>query len=243
MEKRQLYAAGQAIIPHSGYDENENELLRQSDIAPWAKAEKKPSYSASEVGADTAGSAASALESAKAYADNTYQQATGYTNQAIADLIGGAPTTLDTLKEIADAIEKNENVVVALDEAIGSKASEAEFQSHDANKTVHITASERKKWDNSCEVVEGVKDSLGSLRFYEDKDGNKYVVGADAVPKKLGSGDSITSTVTITGNGSGGGTHITFTVQNENTGQTLYTVSVSNNKTTAQTLTYTYVSD
>lgn len=32
-------------------------------------------------------------------------------------------------------------------------------------------------------------DNLGGLSFYEDEDGNKYVVGADSVPKKLGSCD------------------------------------------------------
>ena len=31
--------------------------------------------------------------------------------------------------------------------------------------------------------------SLGGLSFYEDESGNKYVVGADSVPKKLGSGE------------------------------------------------------
>lgn len=38
-------------------------------------------------------------------------------------------------------------------------------------------------------VVKEISYSLGGLNFYEDEDGNKYVVGADAVPKKLGSND------------------------------------------------------
>ena len=42
--------------------------------------------------------------------DASYRQATGYTDQKIADLIGGAPETLDTLKEVADAIQANKNV-------------------------------------------------------------------------------------------------------------------------------------
>ena len=37
------------------------------------------------------------------------------------DLIGGAPETLDTLKEVADAIQENDDVVTALTEAIGTK--------------------------------------------------------------------------------------------------------------------------
>lgn len=45
-----------------------------------------------------------------------------YTDRKIADLINGAPETLDTLKEIADAITENETVVDAINEAIGKKA-------------------------------------------------------------------------------------------------------------------------
>lgn len=63
-----------------------------------------------------------------------YQQATGYTDQKIADLINGAPSTLDTLGEIANAMESNENVVEALDTAIGSKADQAEMESFLAGK-------------------------------------------------------------------------------------------------------------
>lgn len=62
--------------------------------------------------------------------DAYYQQATGYTDQKIAALIGGAPSTLDTLGEIANAMQNNPDVVAALEDAIGSKASEAEFSSY-----------------------------------------------------------------------------------------------------------------
>lgn len=61
--------------------------------------------------------------------DAYYQQSTGYTDQKIADLIGGAPSTLDTLGEIADAMQENGDVVEALDAAIGSKANKTEVES------------------------------------------------------------------------------------------------------------------
>jgi len=61
--------------------------------------------------------------------DAAYQQSTGYTDKKIADLIGGAPMTLDTLGEIADAMADNADVVAALDIAIGKKANEAEMES------------------------------------------------------------------------------------------------------------------
>lgn len=41
---------------------------------------------------------------------------------AISQLIGGAPETYDTLKEIADYIASHEDVVTALNQAIGAKA-------------------------------------------------------------------------------------------------------------------------
>ena len=62
--------------------------------------------------------------------DAYYAQSTGYTDQKVADLINGAPSTLDTLGEIAQAMQDNEDVVDALDVAIGSKASAAEFSSY-----------------------------------------------------------------------------------------------------------------
>lgn len=61
--------------------------------------------------------------------DAYYQQSTGYTDQKIADLIGGAPSALDTLGEIADAMSDNQDVVSALNTAIGSKANQAEVES------------------------------------------------------------------------------------------------------------------
>ena len=51
------------------------------------------------------------------------------------DLIGGAPETLDTLKEVADALEANEDVVEALDAAIGTKASAEALQAHINNQS------------------------------------------------------------------------------------------------------------
>lgn len=45
-----------------------------------------------------------------------------YVNERISDLIGGAPETYDTLKEIADYIANHEDVSEALNQAIGNKA-------------------------------------------------------------------------------------------------------------------------
>lgn len=46
-----------------------------SDVKDWAKADVKPTYTASEVGADASGAADSALTNAKAYTDSAIQTA------------------------------------------------------------------------------------------------------------------------------------------------------------------------
>lgn len=66
--------------------------------------------------------------------DLYYTQLTSYTDKSVNDLVNGAPTTLDTLKELADAITENKSIQEALDAAIGTKADKAEFESHTKNK-------------------------------------------------------------------------------------------------------------
>lgn len=96
--------------------------LPASDVSEWAKAATKPTYTASEVGADASGSANTALTAAKAYTDTE-----------IAGLINGAPTTLDTLGEIATAMSENQSVVEALNSAIGTKANVSDLTTHTEN--------------------------------------------------------------------------------------------------------------
>lgn len=91
-----------------------------------------------------------------------YQNSTAYTDTKIAELINGAPETLDTLKEVADAIQENKTVVDALDAAIGKKANQSELDTHMGNDTIHITAGEREKWNSvtdTLETVKGITDS------------------------------------------------------------------------------------
>ena len=53
--------------------------------------------------------------------------AKSYADEAVAHLVGSAPETLDTLEEVAKAIQDNETVVDALNAAIGSKADKSEL--------------------------------------------------------------------------------------------------------------------
>lgn len=97
-----------------GNSQDLSEYAKKSDLD--SKADASHTHSASDVGADTKGSAAAALSEAKTYTDN-----------AVADLINGAPTTRDTLKEISDLMDENASVVEALDAAIGTKANKTDI--------------------------------------------------------------------------------------------------------------------
>lgn len=79
--------------------------------------------------------------------DALYAQLVAYTDGAIADLIGGAPATLDTLKEIADAIAANKSTEQALNEAVGKKANQTELDTHTGNNIIHVTATDKQGWN------------------------------------------------------------------------------------------------
>ncbi len=95
--------------------------------------------------------------------DAAYQQAAGYTDTRIAQLINGAPSTLDTLGEIAKAMQENDTVVDALEQAMGTKAGQAEVDGHTGNSTIHITASERQSWNGRQTMTGDTKDNTVSF--------------------------------------------------------------------------------
>lgn len=83
--------------------------------------------------------------------DGTYEQATAYTDLKISELINGAPETLNTLKEISDAMTEQSDILNTLNEAISKKANELEFASHVNDRTIHVTQIDKNKIDESFE--------------------------------------------------------------------------------------------
>lgn len=59
--------------------------------------------------------------------ESNLNDAADYTDEKIANLIGAAPETLNTLEELSIAIKNNDTVVDALNSAIGSKADKSEL--------------------------------------------------------------------------------------------------------------------
>lgn len=103
------------------------------------------------------------LSASKTYTDGMYRQATAYADKKVADLIGGAPESLDTLKEVADAIKENESVMDALDAAVGKKANQSELDTHVDNNVIHITAPEHDKLNNALVNTGDASDTTVSF--------------------------------------------------------------------------------
>ena len=76
--------------------------------------------------------------------DGTYEQCVAYTDKSIADLIGSASETMNTLEELEKAIKESKDIVEALNNAIGTKANEAEFDSHVKDTAVHLSSTDRE---------------------------------------------------------------------------------------------------
>ena len=77
------------------------------DVYDWAKASVKPTYTASEVGAMTNGEVSSLIDT------------------KISALVDSATEELNTLKELATAIQGNQSTITAINNAITSKADKA----------------------------------------------------------------------------------------------------------------------
>lgn len=75
--------------------------------------------------------------------------AKAYTDEKIGDLVNGAPTTLDTIYEVAAAIEEHEDIIEALDSAIGTKANATDLVSHTGDSVIHTNSTEKGHWDTA----------------------------------------------------------------------------------------------
>lgn len=96
-----------------------------------------------------------------------------YTDTKVANLINGAPETLDTLKEVADAIESSKSVEDALNKAIGTKANDSDLSSHTNDNMIHINKDERIKWNTVSDKVDKVSGKVLSSNDYTTLEKNK----------------------------------------------------------------------
>ena len=140
----------------------------------------------------------------KDFSTESVDVANKYTDAKIADLINGAPTTLDTLKEIADVITENKSVVEALDSAIGNKVDKVSGKGLSTND---YTTTEKNKLagieSNANNYSHPTYTAKSSGLYKVTVDSTGHVSGATAVTKSditaLGIPSSDTNTTTTTG--------------------------------------------
>lgn len=87
-----------------------------------------------------------------------------YTNTKISELVDGAPEAMDTLKELADAIAQNSDIMSALQSAIGNKANEAELSGHisDTNNPHTVTKEQLglENVDNTSDIDKPISTAM-----------------------------------------------------------------------------------
>lgn len=98
-------------------------------VPAWAKAANKPSYAYSEITDKPAlfSGSYNDLTDKPTIPSVAGLASTSYVDTKVANLVNSAPTTLDTLGEVATAIQNNASVVEALNSAIGNKANSVDL--------------------------------------------------------------------------------------------------------------------
>lgn len=128
----------------------------------------------------------SAISTAK---EEAVASANDYTDGKIADLINSAPSTLDTLGEIATAMEENADVVEALNEAIGTKANVSDIPDVINNLTSTATTDALSAYQGKVlnDKISTINTSLATkgsgdmLKSVYDTDGDGIVDNAEKV--------------------------------------------------------------
>ena len=153
-----------------------------ADVYGWAKAATKPSYTPGEVGADSAGSAASALASAKAYTD-----------QKIGALPAQAEYTLETGGTDGSLVLKKDGVAVGDAAVVKGWAT--------------LLAKAQKGVDDAAAAAAAAQaaQSTADSKYFKPDGGIPKTDLAQAVQTSLGKADTALQTVTL-GSGTNNGT-------------------------------------
>lgn len=87
-----------------------------------------------------------------------------YVNTKVAELVDNAPETLNTLKEVADALNENASTTEALNQAIGNKVDKTDYpESTNPNQYLTTNAEGNKIWENKLAY-----SSLETIPFIEE---------------------------------------------------------------------------
>ncbi|MBD5537770.1 MAG: hypothetical protein HDQ99_19395 [Lachnospiraceae bacterium] len=99
--------------------------------------------------------------------DAAHADSNAYTDAKIAELVDVDSSTLNTLTEIAQALQ-NGDVSGTFDSVIGNKADKTDLNAHTEDSNIHITASEREQWNDK--VGNNDDASNTTISFSESSD-------------------------------------------------------------------------
>lgn len=115
------------VKPGTSMTVDANGVLDVKSVA-YAKVTGVPSASATTAGVMKAGTGLKAASGTVSVDTDKIAEKT-YVDSKITEIVGGAPETLDTLKEIADALGEDANLSATLTAEIGKKANSADVYS------------------------------------------------------------------------------------------------------------------
>lgn len=93
---------------------------------------------------------ASGVTEAKSYTNERETAIKAAYTKAISDAItalkGVAPETLDTIQEIADALQNNPDVIKNILTSLGTKAETSALTAHTKDTGIHVTTAQKTEW-------------------------------------------------------------------------------------------------
>lgn len=202
--------AADATLTVTIADDSHNHVISNIDGLQSALDGKASSSHNHDSAYDVKGAAAEALDTAN-----------DYTDEQIAALLDGADdATLDSIKELADAIKENDSAIDALNDiasgkanaththaisdvtnlqsTLNAKAAASDLTSHTGNTTVHITSTERSNWNtayNHSQVAHAPADAEANQNAFGKITVGSTTIEADAEVDTL---TLVGSNVTIT---------------------------------------------
>lgn len=132
--------------------------------------------------------------------DTALSTAKSYTDTAVANLVNSAPTTLDTLGELATALQNNVGVTDALNTAIGTKANDSEVVKLTGNQTIAGTKTFSSTISgsisgNAATATKATQDGSGNVitsTYLTKTDASNTYLGKSAKASSATSADSAT---------------------------------------------------
>ncbi len=124
-----------------------------------------------------------------------------YTDEKIEEIVGTSPDNLNTIYELAEAIENNEDVVSSINDAISKKASQTDLNTTNtnvSNLTTRVGNVESKNTTQDTNISNNAS-AISALQTRATNIENKNTSQDTEIAKKIPQGGTLTAPLTVTG--------------------------------------------